>query len=380
MNFSFKRVHAIAVIQAHEFRRDFGAVFLNIIFPLMFVCGLLISNLSNPTMKFKIGVIESAKEHASQAFVQSLASSPGMDVKSLTRDRALTALQQGEVHAVFDVSSSDFAHDKGRIELIVGPRFEPFSRLLLDAVRDRMNRETDPQVRAFDYSVKNPPGEVRSEFSFTFPGLLALAMVQLGLFATAVPLLQARDRGTLRYLSLTPLGIGEMLVGQVAVRACIGMVQVTVILIAGSFVMDLTPAQWALVFSISVLGIVLLVSIGYALAGMATNPQAGTAMILVINFTMLFGGNVLMDPRDSTLQYVIACFIPISYLSDLYRQVITGESGLWSAWIDVAAVVGFSVLAATLALRTFRFDTEQITRAGKRRPARDQQPLVNEGN
>lgn len=370
MTFSFDRVRALVVLQAREFYRDFGTLFLNIIFPVLFVVGLIVSSLANPTLKFKIGVVEQVKDHASQQFVQALAASPGMEVKSLTRERAMTALRGGEVHAVFVVADSGFAQDKGRIELVVGPRYEPMSRVLLDSVRDRMARRIDPAARIFDYTVRNPSEEVRSEFTFTFPGLLALAMVQLGLFATAVPLLQARDRGTLRYLSLTPLSLGEILVGQVAIRACVAFVQVTGILIAGSFMIDLTPAQWILVFAISALGVLLLVSIGYAIAGMAANPQSGTAIILILNFTMLVGGNIFMDPRDSTLQYAIATVIPISYLSDLYRQVIADETGVWAAWVDVVAILGFSALAIFVALRTFRFDTDSASRAGKPRRGR----------
>ncbi len=368
MTFSFERVRALVLIQGREFHRDFGTLFLNIIFPVLFVFGLILADLANPTLKFKIGVVDVAGDHASQQFVQALTSSPGMEVTTLSLDRATAALREGEVHVVVVVRDSGFARDAGRIELVSGPRYEPFSRLLLDAVRDRMGRDAH-DARIFEYQVKSPPGEVRSEFSFTFPGLLALAMVQLGLFATAVPLLQARDRGTLRYLSLTPLTLGELLVGQVAIRACVAMVQVTAILVAGSFMLDLSAAQWAQVFAVSTLGIVLLVSIGYAIAGMAVNPQAGTAMILIINFAMLLGGNIFLDPRDSTAQYLIACVLPISYLSDMYRQVITGESGVWSAWVDVLAILGFSLLAVVVALRTFRFDTDHNAAPQRRRTA-----------
>lgn len=378
MTFSFARVRALIAVQAHEFYRDFGTIFLNLIFPVLFVFGLILSDLSNPTLKFKIGVVEQTQSQASQRFVQALTASPGIQVRSLTRERALVALKEGEVHVALVVANAGFAQDTGKVEVIVGPRYEPFSRVLLDSVRDRMAREAEHGQRVFDYSIKNPPEDLRSEFSFTFPGLLALAMVQLGLFATAVPLMQARDRGTLRYLSLTPLSLGEMLVGQVALRAGVALVQVAAILLAGSFMMTLTPWQWVLVFAISALGVVLLVSMGYAIAGMATSPQTGTAIILVLNFTMLMGGNIFMDPRESTLRYVVASAIPISYLSDLYRQVITGESGVWPAWLDLAAILGFSALAAFVALRTFRFDTNPAARS-KSAPPPVLEPSRTEG-
>ncbi len=360
--FSLKRVRSLMAFQARELYRDFGTLFLNLIFPVLFVVGLIVSDLANPTLKFKIGVVEQSQDHASQQFVQALTASPGIQVKSMDRARSLEALKQGDVHVVFAVLDAAFDQDKGRIEVIASPRYEPFSQVLLDSVRERMARTNGREQRVFDTKVVNPPGNLRSDFTFTFPGLLALAMVQLGLFATAVPLMQARDRGTLRYLSLTPLRLSEMLVGQVGLRAGVAMLQVAAILVAGSFMMSLSPLQWAQVFGISALGVILLVSIGYAIAGIATSPQSGTALILVLNFTMLMGGNIFSDPRDSALRYVIASCIPISYLSDLYRQVMTGELGVWPAWLDFLAILGFSAAAALLAVRTFRFDTTPVTR------------------
>jgi ABC-2 type transport system permease protein len=363
MNFSIARVRALVITQFNEFHRDFGTVFLSLIFPVMFVFGLIATNLANPTFEFKIGVVDERQERGAQEFVQTLAASPGMKIKSLSRDAMSAALKDGDVHAVFVIDDPDFSTDNGKVQILVGPRFEAFSRLLLEAVRDRMGRQIDPQTRVFDYTVSNPDMEVRSDLSFTFPGLLALAMVQLGLFATAVPLLQAKDRGTLRYLSLTSLTMSELLAGQLTVRVAIAIVQVGLILLAGSTMLTISLSQWLAVFGISLLGILLLVSIGYAIAGMATSQQGGTATILFANFTMLLGGNVFMDPTGSTAQYVIACVIPISYLADLYRQAISGESGLWPVWLDVLVVLGAALVAMAIALRTFRFDTDMRSRA-----------------
>jgi ABC-2 type transport system permease protein len=276
----------------------------------------------------------------------------------LSQEGARAALKDGDVHAVFVIGNAGFADEHGKIQTIVSPRYEAFARILLDAVRDRMDRELNARTSAFEYDVRSPDVPVRSDFSFTFPGLLALALVQLGLFATAVPLLQARERGTLRYLSLTALTKGELLAGQFAMRVLLAVVQITLILLAGSTMLAISPMQWVQVFAISILGILLLVAMGYALAGMARNQQMGTAMILLTNFVLLMGSNVLMDPTGSTVRYAIACAIPVSYLADLYRQVISGESGMWPVWLDVVVIVGAAVLATAVALRTFKFDTD----------------------
>ena len=364
MKLSSTRIKAFVEIQLREFYRDFGTLFLNLIFPLLFTFAIIISNLMSPTFKFKIGVVDERQDQVAQVFVQTLASSPSMDVKSMALSRTTNALRNGDVHTVFVIPEGS-GEDLGDIELLVSPRYEEFSRILLDAARDRMNSEISDAPRRFDYHVENPDIEVRSEFTFTFPGLLALAMVQLGLFATAVPLLHARDRGTLRYLSLTPLSVSEILAGQLFMRVIIALVQVVMILLAGSIMLTMSPQQWIAVLGISLLGILLLVSIGYAIAGTARSLQMGMSIILVANFSMLMGGNIFIDANSSTAQYVIACIIPISYLADLYRQVITEQTGLWPIWLDVAAILAYSLVAITIALKTFNFDTVNRSSATK---------------
>jgi ABC-2 type transport system permease protein len=371
MSFSVQRSGAFLLAQTREFYREFGTLFLNIIFPLMFVSALIFTHYMSPSFKFEMGVVEVRQDRASQQFVQALAASPSVAIRSLpSREAAAAAVKEGELHAAFVVADARFEQNQGRIDLIVGPRYEDFSRLMLDAARDRMRSgPTAPDGSGaapslFDYKLSSLDMPEQSDFTFTFPGMLALALVQLGLFATAVPLLQARDRGTLKYLSLTPLTRAELLIGQLGMRVTIALVQIAAILAAGSMVVSLSGAQWAATMGASLLGVLLLVSIGYAIAGCAGSLQSGMAIILFANFSMLIGGNIFMDPSASTIQYAAACIIPISYLADLFRQIITGQAGLWPIWVDVAAVLAWSALAIAIALRTFRFDTDLKTQRG----------------
>jgi len=54
---------------------------------------------------------------------------------------------------------------------------------------------------------------------------------------------------------------------------------------------------------------------------------------------------------------VVAHVVPLSYLSDLFRQLISGSKGLWPIGVDVAAIVAWSLAAIAIATRTLRFDT-----------------------
>jgi ABC-2 type transport system permease protein len=368
------RLWATFNINLSEFRRDPGALFLNFAFPLLFVVGLVVSNQINPALKFKFGVVDTWHNAGTRDLVQVLTATPSIQARSIDTDAVNAAIRDGEIHAAIVIPHGDFRKGREPVELVVSQRYEELARIMLDAARARLvGPGTGPQGAApggtpqggtMRFEVTTAEGSARTDSNFVFPGILAMALLQLGLFATAVPLLQGRDRGTLRYLMLIPIRIDELLAGQLLLRVLIAIGQLALLLAAGATIIELDSIDWAAVLAVSCLGIVMLVSIGYAIAGMAPNLQTGMSMVMVANFTMLFGGTVFWDPKSSEALYVISHFVPLSYLCDMFRQVITGMSGLWPIWVDALTVLAWSAIAMLVAVKTFRFDT--VTPSGRR--------------
>src|SRR5262249_3896047 len=150
-------------------------------------------------------------------------------------------------------------------------RYQGFARMALEAARARMLDTGSGEVRGYRIRTVAPPQAGDADFVFIYPGMLALALLQLGLFATATPLLRARENGTLRHLLLTPLRVGELLAAQVGFRFLVAMTQIGALLLAGAFVVPLAATQWLAVLAVALLGAVMLISIGYAFAGLAPN-------------------------------------------------------------------------------------------------------------
>jgi ABC-2 type transport system permease protein len=350
-----KRVTALAAAQFKEYRRDFGAVFLSLIFPLFFVVILVSTNLAQSAMRIDFALVDPQQQNAGLRLADALASE-NVQIKSMDAQTARKALADGRVKAVVTMP----ADAGGEIGLEAGPMFASFASLALDAARVRL---LPPDLAAASnthpYRLTTVEQGPDAEFTFIFPGILALALLQLGLFSTATPLLRARERGTLRYLLLTPLSLTELLTSQLAVRLGIALVQILVLLGAGSLVTVLSVWQWALVLMVSLLGIAMLIAVGYAVAGIASSLETGLAIIMILNFAMMFGGNIFWNPESATALWIIAHLMPVSYLADLFRQIIVHAPGLWPAWFDVAALVGWTVLALLLAIRTFRFDMDR---------------------
>ena len=352
MNINSARISALIATQAKEFYRDFGSIFFSFAFPLFFIITLVVTNNSNPQYKFKLGVIDEYHNALTSELIQTLSENNSIQAATIDKEKAPKMLADGEIHALVKVPQEDFQSGAGRLELVVDQRYEEFSKMVIDAITFRMK----PTNAREHYFVTRPSIAAKSEFSFIFPGMLAMALLQLGLFATATPILRARERGTLRHLLLTPLTATELIFAQISLRTIVAVIQVLFFLAVGTWVLDLSAFTWLAVLSVSILGAIMLISLGYLIAGIAPSQEFGMALIMLCNFGMLFGGNIFFNTADNHLLEMISYAIPVTYLADIYRQLISQSTGNLPLWLNLVAISVWTVAAIAIATRTFKFD------------------------
>jgi ABC-2 type transport system permease protein len=178
------------------------------------------------------------------------------------------------------------------------------------------------------------------------PGLLGIALLWLGLFATALPLMQLRAAHVLRRLSVTPLRPGTMLSAHIAWRVTVGLLQAGLILLVGYLVFGVGVEGNKLLFAGAViLGALMFVSLGYVMAGLAPSEEGLMAMVQLVNFPFMFlsGGLFPVEMLPSFLKPVVN-ISPLTYLTDALGQLMTGAPPLHPLWLD------FTVLGVSLAV------------------------------
>jgi ABC-2 type transport system permease protein len=224
----------------------------------------------------------------------------------------------------------------------------------VETARARLTAEVDGRPSAFAYHTNEQSLKVNL-FTLALPGLLALALLQLGIFGTATPLVMARQKGTLLHLCLTPVRRGYLLAAQLVLRMTVALLQIAMILGIAILGFGVEPTAGVISYvGVSILGAAMLVALGYALAGLVPAKDSGLSLITLLNFLLMFAGGVFFDPSTSPL-WPLPLFLPVAYLADAGRQLIGGTPGMVPLWVDLAAMVGFTVVAATVAIRTFRF-------------------------
>ncbi len=201
------------------------------------------------------------------------------------------------------------------------------------------------------------PGAVRTIDLF-MPGMLGIAMLWLGLFGTALPLMQQRVSQVLRRLSLTPVRPATMLFAQIGWRVTVGLIQAALFLLVGALAFQVGVDGNKLLFLAAViLGTLLFVSLGYVMAGLAPSEEGLMAITQIVNFPLMFlsGGLFPVESLPSYLQPLVA-LSPLTFVTDALKQLMAGAPALYPLWLDFAVMGGWLAVLLVLGVKFWRWE------------------------
>jgi len=340
-----------------EFRRDFVSAFFTIAFPIFFMLMFGLQSSTRSDMSIKLAVIDQAATPTSALLIKELTGQNTLSLLFLPEAEANKRLSNSTIQAILQIQPNS----ETEIQLALNQRgiSNPYVLQSIETAVHRMYAA--PQAQQLFSQMSNLVQENRksSMFSFLMPALLGMALLQLALFGTAVPLMAARARGSLLHLSMTPVPVSAILASHVLVRMAIATVQLLMLLAIAIWGFGLVIQGSPLLLMLScLLGALMLISTGFLIGGIVPNQQAGNYIVMLVNFPMLFLGNIFFDTSGMGAIDWVARLLPITYLSDLNRQLILGNDGRFSASLDWMVLIGSSVVLMLLAVRTFRFSMD----------------------
>jgi ABC-2 type transport system permease protein len=333
-----------------ELWRDPLTAFFGLVFPVFFLLFIGLSSSQGGGFLFHVAVVTPSHERAAD-LVRSLAGLKTVQVTEMSAESAQNALLKSDIGAIYRIPAQP-----GAVRVVATAANLDFATVVLRAARD----EADPRAKTFAIAAEAfKKGEI-TQLAFAFPGILALALLQLGIFATALPLLRARESGVLLHLSLTPLPRWMMVACSIVVRMVIAGVQIaTILAIAVLFLHVHIVGNLALFGALLLLGTATMIAFGYALAGLARSYDSGLLLIMLTNFGMMFLGQVFFDASGNHSLAPLVRLIPMTYISDGLRALALGATGMLPLWADAAMTAAWLALALLVAVKTFRFDLSE---------------------
>ena len=350
-----------------SFYRDRASLFWTFAFPLIFVVlfGSLYSGGPNTT---DIGWVDEDQTAASQQLRDAFARVPILVLTDRTREKALDEMRQGSLDAVLVVP----AGLGDAVAPGAPPPTQPFEVVLYTDPSNQTASTTIQQVVAqvvggVNVTVSGVPPvlgvsnetlqtENIGAAAYIVPSILAMALMQLGVFA-AIPLVSLREKGILKRLSATPLSRASLVGSNVVMRLGIAITQTLIILGVGAVLFGVVIVGSPLMAAfLVVLGALTFLSIGYLIASYARTEESANALTSVVQFPLLFLSGIFFPIAfmPDWLQPV-AALMPLTYLGDGLRQVMVGGSAYAPLYIDVLVLSVWLIVCFLLSARFFRW-------------------------
>src|SRR5215469_7564279 len=219
-------IASLYVANVKEFVRDRAALFWTFAFPLIFIVlfGLIYSN--NGSVTFNVVLIDQDHTAASQGLIAAFHHEPIFKIKSESETKAISDIKSGSIDGLIVVPAGFSASLGTRTPAAVqmtnagsanssSASTAQIEQQVVQQVLASFNQSVSPYTPPATLEVHSVTSQNLSSISYLAPGIMAMALMQLGLFATVAPLVTLRQEQVLRRLGATPLPRSQLLVSQV---------------------------------------------------------------------------------------------------------------------------------------------------------------------
>lgn len=351
-----------------ELVRDKTTFFFVLVFPFMFIVLFAFIAYQSQPAAIKVGIVmEAGSDAGAQSLKEQLRQHGRFQVSDAEEAELNAKFAKKELDAAVLVPLTLNAH--GSVRLVYDRNKEDLVLILKSLLYDKLHPAGGPQI------AMEPVGESRRPFDilkFTFPSVLILAFLSLSLTGTSVPIIQMRQRGSLRLFSLTPVNRFNLIASQILVRAVIAMVQVAIMLVysfqTGILTADAVPG----ILMVSCFGLLMFFSLGYMLGGMLRSQEAVNGVIgLIMGPLMIVCG--LFYPLEWMPPFIktFSQYVPLTYFGDGLRKFVhTGTEATASLFVDCLVMAATAALFLVIALYTFQWDDRSGQEGARRKDAR----------
>lgn len=197
-----------------------------------------------------------------------------------------------------------------------------------------------------------------SYIDFLIPGIISMAIMQMGIFGVAFSFVSLKKRGILRRLSVTPLNPNDFVIAQVATRLVLVMLQISIMVGVGVLVFDLhlLGSLWEL-FIVGMLGSIVFLAIGFALAGVSSSEDQVAPMANVISLPMILLCGVFFSRSNLPgFVHVITDFFPLTYLADGMRSIAIDGASLIQIVPQLFGLLVWAIVSCAAAIKLFRWE------------------------
>lgn len=363
----------LTVASLKMYFRNRQAIFWALFFPMliMLIFGLLNFDQFSPP---DVGFVDNAGNEASAAFKERVAGDDGqlLDLKNGDEAELREDLRTGDIDALVILpegfGSPGTVSDIRAVYDSRKPQEQGITQTVINDVLDSIFLElaqVPDEFRVgsrFNVEPSFIEGEGEGFRGFLVPGIAAMAIMQAGIFGVVFSLIRFKTGGVLRRLQATPIGPSHFLVGQMATRLIVTVLQTYVLLIVGMLVLSVTIGDgtiinWIDLTIMAVFGGSLFTVMGLAISGWARTEDVAAPVANIVTLPMMFLSGIFF-PIEIFPEWLgnISRFFPLTYLADGFREITVNGAGIGSLGPELLGLAVWTVLAFAVATRVFRWE------------------------
>ncbi|HEV7679363.1 MAG TPA: ABC transporter permease [Candidatus Dormibacteraeota bacterium] len=339
---------ALLVASLKMFYRNKHSIFWTLLLPVVILGVFALLNLGGG-VSAQLAVVDDAHTATSQRIVSALQAS------------SLVSVHQGALQderAAFDSGDRD--------ALLHIDRAEHLSLLLSGAhshqveaarvVVDEATRGASPDVAVS--TVNN--GRNQGYTDFLIPGIIALSVMQTGLFTVLYTFVHLRQRGILRRLKATPLRAGDFLAAQVGTRLILAAAQTLILVLIALLVFRVQiygNVGWLLL--VAVLGAAVFLALGFAISGSTGSVESAAPIANLVGLPMIVLSGVFFSRGGMPgWLHSLTGLLPLTYLVDGLRHISYDGWGLLDIRTDLLGMAVWLLISGALAVKLFRWELD----------------------
>ena len=191
-------------------------------------------------------------------------------------------------------------------------------------------------------------------FSFLAVGMLSFVILFTAMFS-GMSIVWDRRFGFLDKVLSTPVSRGTLVMGKIFASVVRSLIQAAMVLVI-AIILGMSTANMSALGVLGTFAGLFMMTMGFSalflmLALRSTDWQTQMAVMNLLNLPLLFGSNALFPSSfmPSWLQDFVK-INPISYATDIGRQLLLGSPGFASLGFDFLYLAGFAVLFSVIGI------------------------------
>src|SRR3990167_3111555 len=375
----------LSIASIKMFFRDTRSLFFSVFLPVLFMMIFGIAQFDTFT-NIKIGIIDNDQSKTSKEFIDNIKT---IDVVTIYTDNAedmKTKLKKGDLDIILELPKDLITSKMVPIEIpglklppnVSGPQKPEFEKkeltlytnearkqqaendkTILAQIFDRINLKLNGSDEIFSFKEVSLSNKAFKYIDFLVPGIVAMAIMQMGLMSIIFTIVGYREKDILKRLQITPIKSFDFIGSQVISRLIISILQVSVLVIIAVSVFNIIViGSYWLMALLTILGATIFITMGIALSAVAKNQNTAAPLANIIMLPMMFLGGVFFpaETMPSWLQQFTK-FLPLNYLSDALRKVMIDGYNISQINNDLYGLIAWVIILVLLATFAFRWKT-----------------------